>query len=248
VLAIGTGATRWFQRLGFPEESVFEFAYFPPAPLDFAAPFENVWPPDTVRLLYVGQLIRRKGIDFLLDALAGIDGDSWHLDLVGTGSEEPELRRLSEELGISNRVTFLGPMSNANAMAVINTADTLVLASRFDGYGAVVNEALLRGVPVICSTNCGARQAITGPELGTVFHSGSVQSLRDAIRNWLARGPQTEAMKAARRLLAAGLSPHAGAAYFLNILRYVYGQGPRPIPPWQCDRTRSGDGFSAVRD
>ena len=232
VLAIGANAPRWFQRLGFARDRIFEFAYFPPAPSTSEEGNECGWAPGAVRLLYIGQLIRRKGIDRLLNALAKISANQWHLDLVGGGGGEPDFRALAGQLGIDSRIAFSGTMSNSDAMAVLSGADVLILPSRSDGYGAVVNEALLRGVPVICSAECGARQVVEmHPDFGTVFDSDS--TLRAGLERCIAQGRRTEAQAQRIRNLAQCLTPPVGASYFANIIKHVYGTEPRPAAPWR---------------
>lgn len=160
VLAIGEGAPEWWRKIGFDFDRIFEFAYFPPRPFPGETPIEEMWPSAGTRLLYIGQLIKRKGVDRLLYALSQIHDADWKLVLVGTGQDETNLRALTEKLQLANRVQFYGALANAEAMSVLSGADVLILPSRFDGYGAVVNEALCRGVPVICSDQCGARQVV----------------------------------------------------------------------------------------
>jgi glycosyltransferase involved in cell wall biosynthesis len=96
------------------------------------------------------------------------------------------------ESGIANRVFWLGKMNAAQVQARIHDADALILPSREDGWGAVVNEALMAGTPVICSTACGAADLIKDPWLGTVFQSGQVMDLAAALRDWARKGKASD--------------------------------------------------------
>lgn len=233
VLAIGEAGPAWFQNLGFAAHLTFEFAYFPPEPPFGERHSGEMWPSGGVRLLYIGQLIRRKGIDCLLQAVSELGNADWSLGLIGTGREEREMKALAEKLHVASRVQFCGAMANAEAMAVLNRADILILPSRFDGYGAVVNEALLRGVPVICSDQCGAQQAVkVDPSMGTVY--SSIKSLQAALESWISRKRRTgERTRKVRDLAAACLHPEVGAEYFVEIIEHVYHGRPRPAPPWR---------------
>jgi glycosyltransferase involved in cell wall biosynthesis len=232
VLAVGEAAPAWWRKIGFPSNRIFEFAYFPPGPLSLEASMEGMWPPAETRLLYIGQLIQRKGIDRLLYALSKISNADWRLVLVGTGQDEANLRALTEKLRMANRVQFYGALANAEAMSVLNGADVLILPSRFDGYGAVVNEALLRGVPVICSDHCGARQVVEmDPAFGSVFTTS--ESLRTAMEKWISKGRRSEEATRSVRTSAKSIAPESGANYFLQIISSVYKAGLRPTAPWR---------------
>jgi glycosyltransferase involved in cell wall biosynthesis len=237
ILAIGEGGPPWFERLGFRSERVFEFAYFPPAPSSSEKANEGLWPPDAVRLLFIGRLIHLKGVDLVIRALAESRRRDWCLSLIGSGGEEASLRGLARQLGISGQLQFCGSMRNSEAMNAVSGADVLLLPSRLpDGYGAVVNEALLRGVPVICSSQCGARQVVkTHSEFGVVFESTS--GLRSALEELIAKGRRTEESARSIRDLAQCLTPRAGAGYFLDIIRHVYDGAPRPSAPWRVGQS-----------
>jgi glycosyltransferase involved in cell wall biosynthesis len=185
-----------------------------------------------VRLLFVGQYIRRKGIDLMLRALGPSRGGNWHLNLIGSGPEQAEFTTLAESQGLNGQVTFTGPMPNPEAMSVLAGADVLILPSRFDGYGAVVNEALMRGVPAICSVTCGASQVLRrDPAAGSVFDSQA--SLEAALQHWIATGRRTAQRSERVRELAACVTPPSGAAYFREVMEHVYHGKARPTPPWR---------------
>jgi glycosyltransferase involved in cell wall biosynthesis len=232
VLAIGKAAPAWWRKIGFAFERIFEFAYFPPGPLPREEAIEEVWHSGRTRLLYIGQLIRRKGVDRLLHALSRIGSADWQLVLVGAGQDQASLKALTEKLRLANRVKFHGALANAEAMSVLSGADMLILPSRFDGYGAVVNEALLRGVPVICSEDCGARQVVEmDPAFGSVFTTS--ESLRAAMEKWISKGRRSEEATRSVRASAKSIAPESGANYFLQIISSVYKAGLRPTVPWR---------------
>lgn len=128
-------------------------------------------------ILFVGKLEQRKRVDLLLHAYA--DAKLLRqLVIVGDGPEKPRLERLAQELGLSGRVTFAGTMSNREARQHMARARALVLPSRFDGWGAVVNEAIHAGAYVIVSAHCGASELISDGR-GAIFddHDGLVNAL-----------------------------------------------------------------------
>jgi glycosyltransferase involved in cell wall biosynthesis len=77
-------------------------------------------------LISVGHLIPRKGHDLIIRALADLPG--LDLMIVGRGPEEEALRRLAQELGVGERVRFLGAVAQEELHAYYSAADILVLA------------------------------------------------------------------------------------------------------------------------
>ena len=113
--------------------------------------------------------------------------------------------------------------------------DLLVLPSRFDGWGAVVNEALSVGTPVLCSDTCGAADLLAAPDYGTAFRSGDASSLAAALRRIVANGPIRHDRR--RRIMAHALSFSADAVarYFLDVVASGIQPLGHPTPPWRAD-------------
>src|SRR5262249_42870073 len=124
-------------------------------------------------VIFVGQLIDRKGVDLLIEAGQPLlkENPDLHLSLIGSGNEALVLRKRARALGIEDRVNFEGTISSDIIQSRIARADVLVLPSRWDGWGMVVNEALSAGVPVIVSDRCGAADVVQNGVNGYVFKS-----------------------------------------------------------------------------
>lgn len=172
------GGARFFAACGYPRARTVPFLHL----VDPAPPVAA--PASPVEMLYVGQLIVRKRVDLLLQAFARLERPEARLRLIGQGPEEGALQALAQRLGIAERVQFLPGMPNAQTVAAMAQADLLVLPSRFDGWGAVVNEALMVGTPVVCSNRCGASDLIEDGRNGYVFEAGSVDSLLQCLRRF----------------------------------------------------------------
>jgi len=110
-----------------------------------------------------------------------------------------------------------------------------VLPSRYDGWGAVVSEALMAGTPVICSDACGTAGVVRASKVGGVFANGDRDTLARRLREVLDVGPLTYQARAELALWARSLGAEAGATYLLAVLEYVEGNGNHPMPPWQAD-------------
>lgn len=144
----------------------------------------------TKLILFVGRLESEKAIHRLLRAVAELEGASkeWALVIVGDGSEKKTLERLSVDLGISESVVFMGRLEGLELHALYRLATLFVLPSVYEAFGAVVNEALLAGVPVICTHEVGAKVWIKNGENGMVIDGNAPSELGEQINIWLQKG------------------------------------------------------------
>jgi len=138
-----------------------EFPYRPPRD-DAADP----------RLIFIGRLVPRKGLDVLLRALAGL-APGLHrttLAVIGDGPSRASLEALTAELGLRDRVTFYGALLRPRIRALLHDSDVLVMSSRTmptgeaEGSPVVTKEALAVGLPVV-ATDCGGTRETFPPEL-----------------------------------------------------------------------------------
>jgi glycosyltransferase involved in cell wall biosynthesis len=223
VLAIGGVGCEFFERIGFPRERILPFGYFPDVPPlpTVDASRENDSP---VRLISAGQLIRRKGIDLLIEACAPLPDAGWRLDIYGDGPERSKLERRVGSLALADRVAFRGAVSNAAVHEALAAADCAVLPSRFDGWGMLVSESLAMGTPAICTDRCGAAMLAAvatwcddpAAPRPLVVARPIVASLAAAVRAAAAAGPVSNGR---RRAIHAGmepLAPSAAAGRFLD--------------------------------
>jgi len=107
--------------------------------------------------LFVGRLSEEKGITTLIDAFAGIAKrlPDPQLRIVGTGPLEGALRKRVTELGLDRSITFVGSLQDEPLSREYYGATCLVLPSRSEPWGLVVNEALAHGCPAVVSDSCG---------------------------------------------------------------------------------------------
>ena len=229
ILAMGEMGVRWFGQCGYLSARLFPFAYVTEEQPDFGIESR----PGPVRLLFVGRLVALKGLDVLFRALACQSTQSWELQVIGNGPEDESLRALALELGIGNRVEWVGKLPIEEIPERMARSDVMVLPSHKDGWGAVVNEALMVGTPVICSTACGAAELLREPWLGAVFKAGSVEGLATALGHWTAAGPRTPAERQRIREWSRCISGERVSDYFLAIMEHVFNGAPRPTAPWR---------------
>jgi glycosyltransferase involved in cell wall biosynthesis len=114
--------------------------------------------PGEIRLMYAGQLERRKGIELSLRALAQVDtqnGCNWTFDVFGDGPDRRRLALLATQLGIADNVTFHGAVPRAKLMSQFKEADAFLFTSVRDTSGGVNLEAMAHGLPLICLAHQG---------------------------------------------------------------------------------------------
>lgn len=107
-------------------------------------------------ILYIGRLVDVKGLDLLLSAFAKSNYGGYKLVIVGEGQEKTHLNQQVEQLGIKGKVILAGFYSGANLYAWYSLANFFILPSRYEPFGAVINEALVYGCPVVASKYIGA--------------------------------------------------------------------------------------------
>ncbi|MBM3331452.1 glycosyltransferase family 4 protein [candidate division WOR-3 bacterium] len=239
MLAMGRNGVTWYRKRGWPADKVFNYAYTTEKPATVPSEHGNSSAGSHFRIAYLGQLIHRKGVDVLIKAFGRLRTHDSEFLVIGDGPLRGEYERLASHHGIGSRTVFLGAMANQAALCQLADSDVLVLPSRFDGWGAVVNEALMRGVPVVCSDRCGASDLVAAPWRGEVFQSGSVSALTDALEKWIARGKKTPEASERIKAWSHCIEGQSVAAYFLDVVSASAGLRPRPTPPWLCEGNSS---------
>ena len=138
----------------------------------------NIKAQTYLNILYVGSLAWWKSIDSLLSALKGHNYIS--VDLIGDGPQRRKLEQMACKLQLQN-VHFMGYKKNSDLPPIMASHDILVLPSVYDGWGAVVNEALMNGLFVICSDKCGSKDVIRDKRIGIVIKGGDSKELSSCL-------------------------------------------------------------------
>ena len=132
---------------------------------------------DQTIIFALGRLHKHKGFDILLRALSTIDNAV--LWLAGDGPEKQRLENLAAELGIKDRVRFLGWRSDVNAL--MRTADIFVCPSRHEGLGSIIIEAWFNRCPMVATESQGPKELITDKLNGLLTPIDDVACLAEAI-------------------------------------------------------------------
>jgi glycosyltransferase involved in cell wall biosynthesis len=166
-------------------------------------------PADGGTILAAGRLIRQKGFDLLIDAFDRLDDQTARLVIVGSGPEEQALRRQAATKRSASRITLAGYAPDIRPF--LDAARSFVLPSRFEGYGAVIVEALGAGRPVIATDSTPAvRDVLTDPECGLVVPIEDVEALSIAMRTMLDR-PAPDPARLADAVAGFRIGPCADA-------------------------------------
>lgn len=169
--------------------------------------FSPIDRPHTDRLVvgYAGRLIKDKGVDLLLRALAQLTGD-WQAVLIGSGPERDNLQALARQLNIAPRVEFKAWLPSAEVPAFYRALDVLVLPSRsrpnwLEQFGRTLVEAMACGVPVVGST-CGEIPNVIG-DAGLIFPEEDAAALSAHLQRLQSDAAlrQTLAQRGRRRVL-----------------------------------------------
>lgn len=231
VLSIGYMGAIWYKKCGYTTKDIFDFSYVVESNLEKINVFEE---NNYLTFVFIGRLVEIKKLDLLFEAFSKLSNKDWQLKIIGDGPKRNYLEKLAEELGISEKVIFTGTLENSIAREALGKADVLLLTSYWDGWGAVVNEALMAGVPVVCSNFCGASDLIYKTGYGEVFEYGSLGSLKSVLEKWINNGPLQRAKRQEIMEWSKCIEADAIARYLDEILEYVIaGTLVRPVAPWK---------------
>jgi glycosyltransferase involved in cell wall biosynthesis len=166
----------------------------------------NVPPAWTINpkpvVLHVGQFIERKGVGLLIDAAAELqkEGCEFSLLLVGSGRDKPAMQRRAEALGLKN-IYFQPAQPPERMPAVYRSADLVVFPTLEDVWGLVANEAILCGVPVLCSKYAGCAPELFTSE--TTFSPDDPSEFREKLRGMISGrtcAPDAGRLKSTRQI------------------------------------------------
>jgi len=131
-------------------------------------------------LAFAGRLMAAKALDVALAAVAVVPEVT--LVIVGDGPDRAALERQRDDLGLGDRVRFLGGLSRAGVLRVFRAADAVLLSSRWENFPHVIVEALAVGTPVIASAVGGVPEVVCDGENGLLVPAGDPEALAAAIR------------------------------------------------------------------
>lgn len=167
---------------------------------------EKLWSDNAPRLLSMCRLIDWKGLDQAISAMPAVlkQFPNAHYVVVGIGDDRSRLDDLVKELGLEQRITFLGWIEEGYKTALLKSADLFLQPGRQvieerEGYGITYVEAALQGLPTICGNAGGAPEAIIDGETGLVVDATQTHQVEEAILSVLSDEVRHKAMRKASK-------------------------------------------------
>lgn len=189
-------------------------------------------PRDEFTAGWVGRLSAEKGPDVFIDAIARLSPPLPAGVVVGGGPEEPALRERATQLGVADRVRWLGVVPGAGAL--VGAFDVLVLSSRTEGIPIVLLEAATAGVPIVATRVGGVPSMFPDGEVLLVPHDdpGALAEAIDAVRSDPAAA--RDRASAARRRIERDFAAAPWLERHERLYRSLAGERGRP--------TKEGEG------
>ncbi len=175
-------------------------------------------------VLSVSRLIGWKRIDRIIEAMPIIVSkipDARYV-VVGSGMNEPHLRRLAASMSARDSITFLGPLTGDEKFECFDRCDVFALPSEGEGFGIVFTEAMGFGKPIIGGRSGGALEAIAHGENGLLVNSNSVEEIADAVIRLLKNPDEARKLgENGRQRVENELNWKASAGKFLSLINHA---------------------------
>lgn len=140
-------------------------------------------------LISIGRLVRRKGYDYLLQALSKIKKNDLKLIILGEGPEKEKLEKIMKEKKLEKRVIMPGFVSENTKFQYLNCSDIYVLSSVHEGFGIVLQEAMQVGLPIVSTNYGGQVDIVKENENGVLVENRSADALAQGINRLINNKP-----------------------------------------------------------
>jgi glycosyltransferase involved in cell wall biosynthesis len=177
-------------------------------------------------LISVCRLSKRKGLEYLLEALPRVIEKEKNLRLliVGDGPERGRLQQLTERLGLQGNVIFVGSMPNDELVGYYNLADIFVLPSLHEGMGIVFLEAMACGLPVVTTKTGGMTDFVVDGKTGLLVEPRNPKQLAGALIKMVEdKGYQERLSKNAREMVGREYTWEKAAERYLRAYEEAMG-------------------------
>jgi glycosyltransferase involved in cell wall biosynthesis len=146
-------------------------------------------------LAFAGRLSAQKSLDVALAALASVEGVT--LAIAGDGDRREPLERRAAELGVADRVRFIGVQPRGRILELFRAADAALLSSSWENFPHTVVEALAVGTPVLATQVGGVAEIVHDGENGLLVPAGDGDALAGIIRRFFADDALRDRLRAA---------------------------------------------------
>ncbi len=137
---------------------------------------------EDVNIVYIGRIIRAKGLFVLVDSLSRLKNLPWKLNIIGDGEALEQLRTEITRRGLTDRVNLTGLITYENVIKELGKSDIFVLPSmRMEGFPMTIVEAMFSRLPVVASDIGGNSDAVINGETGFLAKAGNVIDLSEKL-------------------------------------------------------------------
>jgi glycosyltransferase involved in cell wall biosynthesis len=157
-------------------------------------------PANACVLVTVGRVIARKACVQLARMLALAHRADVYLLMVGAGPDLPCVRELAAELGVADRIRFLGHVTDAEKFRALSVADVFVSTSQHEGFGIMFLEAMALGLPIVCYDHGGQTDYLLTPDTGFVVPLNDIGAFTARVLELLASPEHRAAIARNNRL------------------------------------------------
>jgi len=178
------------------------------------------WSPP--RLLSVGRIVHQKGLDLAMHALGGLKDLDWEWSIVGDGPQMPSLQSLAQELGIRDRVVFLGWQSRQQIVESYKESNVFLFPSRHEGMPNALLEAMASGLPVVATCIAGSEELVLEGETGYLVPAEDIEALQGKLKTILSDSTLRQQMgQASRRRVEETYRWESTAQQYVTLLEKV---------------------------
>ena len=171
------------------------------------------------RMLFVGRINTQKGIDHLLRSMKKMNTMAT-LDVVGDGPGREAMKQLATDLGISDRVNWVGQLKQPQLVDYYRKASVMVVPSVDEGLGLAAVEALLCETPVVAFNSGGLTDVVRDGQTGVLVPAGDMEALARALDDILGSEDRGRTLGVAGRIYAlATFAPESAARRYADIYR-----------------------------
>ncbi len=183
LLCMGGFVAKDFCKLGFSEDKLFKFGYFPESAESNKKEIDT---NNKIEICWVGRMIDWKRPSFAVEVVEKLvnDGIDCHLSMCGDGPLMEATKKFAEEKKVESYIDFCGMQKNEKVREIMASSTVLLSTStRMEGWGAVLNEAIDVGTPIVAYEDVGAAPyLIKNGYNGYTFKTDSVKEAVDGIK------------------------------------------------------------------
>lgn len=230
-----------YAKFGMYRHKTYKWGYFPETKhYKMNALYEQ---KDKQKILWVGRFLDWKHPDDVLRVAKRLkeDGYRFSMDIAGTGEMEAQLKSMAEVMGINDCVTFLGPVPSDRVRELMEKAGIYLFTSdRYEGWGAVLNEAMNSGCAVVASHAIGSVPfLLKDGENGFIYRNGDINDLYQKIKYLLDNpGEQERLGKVAYETIVGEWNAEVAAERLINLSEHLLAGEKYPdlYPTGPCSR------------